>query len=132
MIKSANIANTFVVVKPDLTAESETVTDTFFSELDTRYDGFRKHLLISSFSFDSDRETWEMHPHGDEFVCPRSGDVEFLLRDAAAERSLRLDSPGSFVVVPQNTWHKAIVSKPAIMIFVTPGEGTENQEVPPV
>ena len=132
MNESANIADTFVVVKPDLTAESATVTDTFFSELDTRYDGFKKHMLISSFSFDSDWATWEMHPHGDEFVCLLSGDVEFLLRDAEGERSLRLDSPGSFVAVPQNTWHKAIVSRPATMIFVTPGEGTENREVPPV
>ncbi|MBT5218669.1 MAG: hypothetical protein HOI35_16340 [Woeseia sp.] len=38
----------------------------------------------------------------------------------------------TFVVVPQNMWHKAIVSQPATMIFVTPGEKTENREVPPV
>jgi len=126
----ANIADTFVVVKPDMTAESSQVTDTFFSELNTRYDEFRRHLLISSFSFDSDWPTWEMHPHGDEFVCLLSGDVELRLRDAEGERSLRLNSPGSFVVVPQNTWHKALVLEPASMIFVTPGEGTENREEP--
>ena len=42
MIKPANISDTFVVVKPDLTAESAMVTDTVFSELDARYDGFKK------------------------------------------------------------------------------------------
>ena len=132
LTKPANIADTFVVLKPDLTADSEDVTDTFFGELNARYNGFKQHMLISSFSFNEDWSTWEMHPNGDEFVCLLSGDVEFLLRDAEGERSLRLNSPGSFVVVPQNTWHKAIVAQPAKMIFVTPGEGTKNQEVPPV
>jgi len=42
LIKPANISDTFVVVKPDLTAESAMVTDTFFNELDARYDGFKK------------------------------------------------------------------------------------------
>ncbi len=126
----ANIANTFVVVKPDMTAESSKVTDTFFSELNIRYDEFKQHLLISSFSFDSDWPTWEMHPHGDEFVCLLSGDVELQLRDADGERSLRLNSPGSFVVVPQNTWHKALVLEPARMIFVPAGEGTVKREEP--
>ncbi|MDE0753070.1 MAG: WxcM-like domain-containing protein [Woeseiaceae bacterium] len=88
-------------------------------------------MLISSFSFDSDWATWEMHLHGGEFACLLSGEVEFLLRDKEGKRSICLDTPGSFVVVPQNTWHKALVSQPETMIFMTPGEGTENREVPP-
>lgn len=129
--ESANIDSTFVVIDPALRAEGVTVTDTLFSELDQRYDNFKGHMLISSYSFDSDWPTWEKHPHGDEFVCLISGDVQLLLRGAAGERQVHLHAPGSFVIVPENTWHKAIVNSPAQMIFVTPGEGTENRESPP-
>ena len=131
MTEAANIDSTFVVIDPALQAESVAVTDTLFSELDQRYDQFKGHMLVSSFSFDSDWPTWEMHPHGDEFVCLLSGDVDLLLRGPAGERQVHLHAPGSFVVVPKNTWHKAIVNSPAKMIFVTPGQGTENRETPP-
>ena len=43
---------------------------------------------------------------------------------------MRLDTPGSFVVVPKNTWNTAKVHAPTTMLFVTPGEGTENRESP--
>lgn len=132
MTEPANIATTFVVVKPQFEADCVPVTDIFFAELDERYDDFKGHALISAFSFDTDWPTWEMHPNGDEFVCLISGDVKFLLRDQNGEQSLRMNEPGSFVVVPKNTWHTAKVSSTAKMIFVTPGEGTENRVSPPV
>lgn len=131
MRESLNISSTFVVIDPTLQAESVAVTDTLFNELDQRYDNFKGHMLVSSFSFDEDWPTWEMHPNGDEFVCLLSGDVELLLRGPEGERKVRLNTPGSFVVVPKNTWHKARVNTAAKMIFVTPGQGTENRESPP-
>jgi len=131
MTESLNIESTFVVIDPTLQARTEAVTDTLFSELDRRYDNFKGHMLVSSFSFDDDWPTWEMHPHGDEFVCLLAGDVEFLLRGPAGERQVRLQTPGSFVIVPEKTWHKAIVNAPSQMVFVTPGQGTENRESPP-
>ncbi|MGI9203230.1 MAG: cupin domain-containing protein [Woeseiaceae bacterium] len=131
MTESATIESTFVVINPALQAEGVAVTNTLFSELEQQYDNFKGHMLISSFSFDEDWPTWEMHPHGDEFVCLLSGDVELLLRGPAGEQKVRLRSPGSFVIVPKNTWHKAKVNSPAKMIFVTPGQGTENRESPP-
>ncbi len=128
MTQASNIESTFVVINPKLQAECVAVTDTLFSELDQRYDHFKGHMLVSSYSFEDDWATWEVHPNGDEFVCLLSGDVELLLRGSDGERRLRLNTPGSFVVVPRNTWHTARVKSPAQMIFVTPGEGTENRE----
>ena len=127
----ASIDETFVVMRPDLHAESIAVTDTLYTELDRRFEGFRKHLLISSHRFDCDWPSWECHPHGDEFVCLLSGAVQFLLRDGDADQTFDLRVPGSFVIVPANTWHTALVHKAAQLLFVTPGEGTQNTEEPP-
>ncbi len=85
-------------------------------------------MLIASFSFDDDWPTWETHPNGDEVACLTSGDAELILATEDGEQSVRLDTPGSFVVVPKNTWHTAKVHTPTKMLFVTPGEGTENRE----
>ena len=43
------------------------------------------------------------------------------------KQALRL---ASNFVVPQNTWHTARVRSNAVMMFVTPGEGTINAEEP--
>jgi len=43
------------------------------------------------------------------------------------KRVARLAKPGDYVVVPRGTWHTAHVSVPTRMLFVTPGEGTENK-----
>lgn len=131
MTESSNIESTFVVIDPGLRAERVAVTDTLFSELDQRYDNFKGHILVSSYSFEDDWATWEVHPNGDELVCLLSGDVELLLRGRDGEQRLRLNTPGSFVIVPRNTWHTAKVNTSAQMMFVTPGEATENRESPP-
>jgi len=38
-----------------------------------------------------------------------------------------LNQVGEYVLVPKNTWHTAKVRKPSRMLFITPGEGTENR-----
>lgn len=40
---------------------------------------------------------------------------------------VRLTEPGSYVVIPRNTWHTAKTSVPTKMIFVTPGKGTDHK-----
>lgn len=132
MSAPANLESTFVVIKPEFHAESISVTETIYEELDKRFDGFKNHSLISSHRCNNDWPTWEMHPNGDEIVCLISGDVEFSLRNGDGERQFRLRSPGDFVVVPKGVWHTAHVKKSAQLMFVTPGEGTEHRESPPV
>ena len=55
-----------------------------------------------------------------------SGDVEMILGRVQRQRRVRLNTPGSFALVPKATWHTAKVRAPSAMLFVTPGEGTEN------
>jgi mannose-6-phosphate isomerase-like protein (cupin superfamily) len=127
--RTYDLASTFVVVNPDLTAIPVTVTPTLFEELDSDFDGFRGRCLISCFSFDEDWPTWEIHPHGDEFVCLLSGDADMILgREHDAPR-VRLDVPGAYALVPRGVWHTARIHAPSTMLFVTPGEDTENEPV---
>jgi mannose-6-phosphate isomerase-like protein (cupin superfamily) len=119
--------STFVVLQPDRSAVPVPVTPRIYEELDRRFEGFKGRLLVSCYRFDSDWESWEMHPAGDEIVCLLSGRVafEFEGRGVVAE----LAEPGSFVVVPRGTWHTAHTTVPTTMLFVTPGEGTQHKGV---
>lgn len=127
----ADIQKSFVVVNKRMLADVVPVTETIWSDLDARYGDFAGHSLIASFSFEEDWPTWEVHPEGDEFVCLLSGDAEMILDADDGEQRVRLDTPGSFVIVPKGTWHTAKVHSPTTMLFVTPGQGTENREQPP-
>lgn len=126
----ANLTTTFVIVDDRQAAETMVVTDTFWPDLDAKYGDFAGHSLVASFSFEDDWPTWEIHPHGDEVVCLMSGDATMILDTADGERRVRLTEPGAFVVVPKGTWHTAKVHAPTKMIFVTPGQDTENHETP--
>jgi mannose-6-phosphate isomerase-like protein (cupin superfamily) len=126
-----NLKSTYVVLDPQLNARPTTVTDTIYAELDEHYAGFKGHMLISMFCFEETWPTWEVHPHGDELVCLISGEAELVMRKNGLDEAIRLKSPGEFVVVPRNTWHTARISESANMMFVTPGEATDNREQPP-
>jgi len=120
-----NLSSTFVVVNPDHSATPVAVTPTIWQELNQRFDQFKGRVLFSCFSFDSDWETWEMHPAGDEIVCLLAGraSFEFEGRGHVGE----LAKPGEFLIVPRATWHTAHTNVPTTMLFVTPGEGTQNK-----
>jgi len=130
MNKPMNIASTFVVVDKAFSAEPVAVTDNLWAEIDERFGDFAGSSLISSFSFDDDWPSWEVHPHGDEFVCLLSGAAEMIFAKPDGDETVHLTDPGSFVIIPQGTWHTAKVNVPTAMLFVTPGQGTENREQP--
>ena len=119
------------VLAPDGTGTAKTVSSRFYSELDMEFDGFRGHTLVQRFAFDEPWPMWELHPKGDEFVYLLEGDTDLMLRKDGSERRLRLSQPGSFVVVPRDTWHTARPHQPTTLLFVTPGEGTRNEPTPP-
>lgn len=126
----ANLKTTFVIVDDNQSAVPMQVTDSFWPDLDQKFGDFAGHSLIASFSFDEDWPTWEIHPHGDEVVCLMSGDATMILDTSDGETRVRLNEPGAFVIVPQATWHTAQVHSTTTMIFVTPGQDTENRETP--
>jgi mannose-6-phosphate isomerase-like protein (cupin superfamily) len=122
-----NLASTFVVLKPDQRAALVQNSPGVFEELGRRFSGFKDHVLVATFTFDADWTTWERHPAGDEIVCLLSGRATLVLDRDGRHDTIELLEPGEFVVVPQGTWHTARTRVPTNMLFVTPGEGTENK-----
>jgi mannose-6-phosphate isomerase-like protein (cupin superfamily) len=122
-----SISSTFVVLDDTGDAIPVALGDRFFETLEEKFGDFNGKKLVSHFSFDRDWDCWEMHPAGDEFVCLLSGQVDFILEQNAGERCVPLVTPGSFVLVPRGTWHTARVHTPCSLLFITPGEGTQNR-----
>ncbi len=131
MAQPVRLASNFVVFDDKFSADVVPVTPELYQHIDEEYKDFAGHLLISSYTFTEDWPTWEVHPAGDEFVILLGGDVELILRGDDGDDITRMNEPGTFVIVPRNTWHTARVHTPAVMLFITPGEGTENLEEPP-
>lgn len=130
MKEALQIASSFVVMSDDFHADVVKVSDRLYEELDATYGDFAGRTLISCHSFEEDWPTWEVHPHGDEFVVLLEGDVEMVLAGADGDEVQRLADPGAFVIVPRNVWHTARVREASTMLFVTPGQGTENKVEP--
>jgi uncharacterized cupin superfamily protein len=123
-----HIESTFVALNDDCSARPLPVTPDFWAALmDGRLGQFSR--MVSSYSFDENWSTWEKHPAGEEFVCLLEGDVDLILEQNGAETIVTMNQPGSYVLVPKDTWHTARVRKPTKMLFITPGEGTENRPV---
>ena len=124
-----DLASTFVVLQPDRRAALIQNSPEVFEELDRRFSGFKGHVLIATFAFDADWTTWERHPAGDELVCLLSGSATLVLDRDGARETIELQKTGEYVLVPKGAWHTARTNVPTNMLFVTPGEGTENKPV---
>lgn len=118
------------VFKPDSLVQRLPVTDSFYEDLDHHFPDFAGHILIQRFAFSAAWPTWEVHPEGDEVVFLLQGDTDFVLWVDGQEQRVRVKEPGSYVVVPANTWHTARPHGPTTMLFLTPGNGTLNAESP--
>ncbi len=126
-----NLAETFAVLTPALGVALEPVSPQIYAALDANYDHFKSHVLISVHASTSDWGMWERHPAGDEIVVLLSGAATMTLQHAHGRECVTLDTPGAFLVVPKNLWHTARISAPTRLLFITPGEGTENGPEPP-
>lgn len=129
-MRSMKLQDTFAVVKPDLSVGTVDVSPALYAELDSRFNLFKGCMLVSSHEFQEDWATWEIHPAGDEIVVLLSGTATLVLRKNGADVRVQLAGSGAYVVVPRNTWHTARVSGTTRMLFITPGEGTENRADP--
>ena len=86
--------------------------------------------LLSLFAFDGPWDNWEIHPNGDEIVLLLEGAALMTLEGADGQTdTVRLDSPGSFVLIARGTWHTARTDTQARMLFITDGEGTRHRPV---
>ena len=123
------LKNTFLVLDENTGAMPVPVTPTLYEDLDRDYDGFAGKRLVACYTFSEDWPTWEIHPAGEELVCLLAGETTLVLEQPDGEQEIHLSEPGSYVIVPTNTWHTARTSTQCTMLFITPGEGTENRPV---
>ena len=130
MGQALRLASNFVILSDKFKADTVEVTQDLYERLDEEYKECAGHLLISSYAFDADWPTWEVHPAGDEFVILVSGDAYLILAKDDGDETIRMTEPGTFVIVPQDTWHTARIRCHSVMMFITPGEGTVNAEEP--
>jgi len=121
-----HILNTFAVLKPDLSIQPVNVTPSLYEDLDRNFDDFKGHVLISVHEFDKPWSTWERHPAGDEIVMLLAGRATVIMKTGLGQEVLELSIPGSYVLIPQGIWHRAETSETTRVLFITPGEGTEN------
>ena len=126
---SGSIDRDFVVIGPDKEAFIERFDSTLYARLDRDYNGFKAHDLVSCYEFDRDWPSWEIHPNGDEIVILLSGKVTIVLQSDQGDQSIHLDKQGEFLIVPRNVWHTAQTANKTRMLFITPGEGTQNKDV---
>ncbi|HEV2700337.1 MAG TPA: hypothetical protein VGV09_01810 [Steroidobacteraceae bacterium] len=121
--------STYLRLRANASVEPLTVDDTFWQRISSGQLGnFRSEFLIAGTTFDRDWPTWEMHPNGDEIVCLLSGSVVFLLEVENQIQEIELQDPAAYVVVPKGTWHTARTKGQCKMLFITPGEGTQQRQ----
>lgn len=128
--QSIVLADTFAVLTPKLQVKPVKVTPSLYQELDESFSGFAGHVLVSMHEFGEDWPTWEKHPAGDEIVMLLAGKATMILRTDGGDERIELSEPGTYVVVPRDTWHTGHFSERTKMLFMTPGEGTQNRETP--
>lgn len=125
-----HLESTYLRLRPDATVEPLPVDDTFWQRLTSGALGtFRNEYLVSAYAFREDWTSWERHPNGDEIVCLLQGDVTFVFEEPQGERTVRMNTSGSFLLVPRGVWHTAKVQAPSNVLFITAGEGTEHRSM---
>lgn len=129
MLKAHDVSKEFVVITPEKDAIIEECNPELYQRLDARYDNFRGHELIATYEFKQDWPTWEVHPNGDEVVILLEGEVDVVLRVDNEDKVVTLSDAGGYVIVPKGVWHTAKIASFAKLLFITPGEGTENKTI---
>ena len=127
---SKSIISTYLHFRDDGRADAIPVSQSFWGEMAAgKHSELDQGRLMSAFSFSAPWSMWERHPAGEELVMLLSGSATVVLEELGEERSVRLNEPGSYVLVPRNVWHTARTSVQTTMLFLTPGAGTEHRPV---
>ena len=67
--------------------------------------------------------SWECHPHGEEFILQLNGSLTLWLEQNGRIEECRLQT-GEFVIIPRGVWHTAEATDPGKALFITPGRDT--------
>ncbi|VUD69205.1 hypothetical protein TDB9533_04571 [Thalassocella blandensis] len=129
MTKVRKLNQDFAVINPDKEVNIENVDSGLYERLNSQYNHFRGHELVSAYDFTEDWASWEQHPEGDEIVVLLAGQVTFVLELSDHLDEVTLSEIGSYVVVPKGVWHTAKIQDFARVMFITPGENTQHRVI---
>ena len=124
---SFGLIDTFLHLKDGGAAERVEVDEDFWSQIGKRTE-LHAGRLMGSLRLSADTPTWEMHPAGDEFLYLMTGAADVVLQDINGERVVELET-GEGCLVPRGLWHRLLIRSPMILMFVTPGKGTQIRPV---
>jgi mannose-6-phosphate isomerase-like protein (cupin superfamily) len=118
--------DTALHLAPDQTMTALALDEGAWRQLD-RVPWFGHGRVLSIFDYRSTWTWWERHPNGEELVLVLSGSVVFHLDDGE-RRTVPLRAREG-TLVPRGTWHRAEITRPTRMLFVTasPAE-TEHRD----
>ena len=71
--------------------------------------------------------SWERHPGGDEMIYVVEGAAEIVTLTDGGPLKSKIGE-GSLFVCPQGLWHKTFPEPSVALLYLTPGEGTENSD----
>jgi mannose-6-phosphate isomerase-like protein (cupin superfamily) len=125
MSKPFTLDTTYVNLRPDDSATTIKLGPRFWDTIDKRTDLDDGRLMGSTPQI-TDWLHWERHSGGDEVLVMLSGEMDIVLETRAGERRTRLKEGQAFVV-PRGVWHRGLARKPGMLIFITPGAGTEHR-----
>lgn len=88
--------------------------------------------LVTAYRMDSDMDSSEMHPDGDELHYIVSGSIDLVLEeggniDEGGGDAIVTLVPGDMGVVPRGVWHRIIVHEPVHAVALTCGRGTRHR-----
>ena len=83
--------------------------------------------LVSLYRFDSDWDSWEMHPSGDEVVVCLEGAMTLHQEEADGSVAIVTLGAGDYAVNGPGVWQTADVEGEALALFITVGAGTTHR-----
>lgn len=111
------------VVEPEFTGEME-----WYGGYADRHGGDgAEGRLVTTHTFDTSWDVWEMHPVGAEVVYCVRGSITLVQELDGAEVATTI-SDGEYAINSPGVWHTADVTDgEAEVLFITAGEGTEHR-----
>jgi len=127
MSKSFDLASTYVHLQPNDGAKVMKVGPRFWATIEQRTD-LDDGRLMGTVPQKKDWPHWERHPAGDEILTLLSGELVMILDTKPRAKRVPFKAGQTFVV-PKGIWHRAEVKKKGVLMFITPGAGTEHRPV---
>ena len=83
--------------------------------------------LVAQWTFTTDWDSWEMHPHGEEVVICTAGTITLHQEFADGSTASTTLGSGDYAINPRGCWHTADIADSATAIFITAGLGTQGR-----